>query len=154
MRTGLSSSRGAHCARQEADRATRRERMQSEARGVDEGLSCGEPRVPAWPLPVRSASDSRGKDDAAERAASVRIVKRSAARSPSGGRCLSSLPSAHSRSSGGHQMLLLQRRSVTGGQANAGGQRSCLRHAGVLLLFLRRGTQVQHVVAPAQASEG
>ena len=36
------------------------------------------------------------------------------------------------------------------GKANAGRQRSGLSHAGVLVLFLRRSTQVQHIIAPNQ----
>jgi hypothetical protein len=38
------------------------------------------------------------------------------------------------------------------GRFSAGTQRSGLRHASVLVFFLRRSTQVQHIIAPAQAS--
>ena len=118
--------------------------MQHDARGLDAGLSCGEPRQ----APRRAATSPPPRSTPPR----ARLVVHSS-RFCAHGKALAGA-SAACRQPMQHKLSCAKRAnrsSVTHGHANAGWQRSCLRHAGVLVLLLRRSTQVQHVVAPAQA---
>ena len=136
----------AHCARAGRPRDATQAHAQRTTRGEDEGFSCGVHRR----APRRHQVASRAEQAlgyvlaAARRDGRVLLSVRTMAASAFTG-LWSALATARVNDAQPTTVALTLQ-----GKANTGRQRSGLSHAGVLVLFLRRSTQVQHIVAPNQ----